>query len=125
MVNFLFVWNLLQWRPDCELLSILHSVSIIKPFITYFFLHYHFVYFINSAVQFYSEKLLLQHFSGRFFIFIIYFISFLPPGIARCDRAGTWTLRPPAISPFMVTMPGASLLGRGRRCVGTPMPYPS
>ena len=56
MVNFLFVWNLLQWRPDCELLSIYTLFLLLNPLSLIFFLHYHFVYFINSAVQFYSEK---------------------------------------------------------------------
>ena len=55
MVNFLFVWNLLQWRPDCELLSIYTLFLLLNP-LSLFFLHYHFVYFINSAVQFYSKK---------------------------------------------------------------------
>ena len=55
MVNFLFVWNLLQWRPDCELLSIYTLFLLLNP-LSLIFLHYHFVYFINSAVQFYSEK---------------------------------------------------------------------
>ena len=32
MVNFLlFVWNLLQWRPDCELLSIYTLFLLLNP----------------------------------------------------------------------------------------------
>ena len=31
VVNFLLVWNLLQWRPDCELLSIYTLFLLLNP----------------------------------------------------------------------------------------------
>ena len=37
VVNFLFVWNLLQWRPDCELLSIYTLFLLLNPLSLIFF----------------------------------------------------------------------------------------